>query len=160
MTEVMEAGGEGIIVRTLDGPSLSGDTRYERKHKFVVEVDAVVLGIKPGIGAGSVRLGLIRPKDGAIIEVGCVRSGLRDADVAHLGALLAQGHQPVLTVSFLKARTVGINLVEPNTSILQLRTDKSAEECSTDQLLDVLRRDRASIIDGARPWIEVGDKAA
>jgi hypothetical protein len=156
----MQAGGEGIIVCTLDGPSLSGDTRYERKYEFVAEIDAVVLGIKPGIGAGSVRLGLIRPRDRATIEIGCVRSGLRDADVAHLGALLTQGHHPVLTISFLKARTVGINLVEPTTSILQLRADKSADECTTQQLLDLLGQERAPMIDDAQPRILAGDQAA
>jgi ATP-dependent DNA ligase len=152
MSEVMQTGGEGIIVRTLDAPSLQGDTRYERKYKFVAEVDAIVIGIKPGIGTGSVRLGLLRPRDGATIEVGCVRSGLRDMDIAHLGALLTQGRQPVLTVSFLKARTVGINLVEPITSILRHRNDKSASECTTAQLLELLGQDRAAMIDNARPW--------
>ena len=152
MSEVMQADGEGIIVRTLDAPSLQGDTRYERKYKFVAEVDAIVIGIKPGIGTGSARLGLLRPRDGAIIEVGCVRSGLRDGDISHLGALVAQGKQPVLAVSFLKARTVGINLVEPATSLLHLRNDKSASECTTDQLIELLGQDRAAMIDNARPW--------
>jgi hypothetical protein len=83
-----------------------------------------------------------------------------DADVAHLGVLLAQGHQPVLQVSFLKARTVGIILVEPTTSITQLRTDKTADECTIDQLLAVVGWDRASMIDDARPWLGTGDVAA
>lgn len=126
----------------------------------MVELDTVVLGIKPGIGTGSVRLGLVRPRYRAMVEIGCVRSGLRDADVARLGVLLAQGHKPVLTISFLKARTVGIILVEPTISITQLRTDKTAEECTTDQLLDVLGRDRASMIDDARPWLATGELAA
>ncbi|MBF6611610.1 MAG: WGR domain-containing protein [Chloroflexi bacterium] len=160
MSEVMLASGEGIVVRTLDAPSLQGDTRYERKYKFVAEVDAIVIGIKPGIGTGSVRLGLLRPTDGAIIDVGCVRSGLRDADIAHLGALLAQGKEPVLTVSCLKARTVGISLVEPRTSILHLRDDKSASECTTNQLVELLGQDRAAMIDNARPWSAVLSRAA
>lgn len=160
VSEVMRMGGEGIIVRTLDAPSLQGDTRYERKYKFVAEVDTVVIGIKPGIGTGSVRLGLVRPRDRATIEVGCVRSGLRDADIAHLSALMAQGRQPVLTVSFLKARTVGIHLVEPTTSISRLRTDKDAKECTTDQLVDILGADRSDLIDTAHGWSVMKKQAA
>lgn len=161
MTEVKQAGGEGIIIRTLNAPSLPGTCRHERKHKFVADVDAIVISVKPGISTGSVRLGLVRPKDGAIIEVGCVRSGLRDADIAHLETLLSQAHGagdgersslPVLTVSFLKARTVGIALVEPTTSIRNLRTDKLASECTTDQLVEILGDDRAAMIDNARPY--------
>ncbi len=176
MSGVMQAGGEGIIVRTLDAPSLQGDTRHERKLKFVADVDAIVIGIKPGVdaspGSGSLRLGLVRPEDGAIIEVGCVRSGLRDADIAHIGTLLLeQGRDkahvlstpptppslpilplpPVMTVSFLKARTVGITLVEPTTAITRLRTDKHAIECTTDQLVEVLGEDRVAMISNARP---------
>ena len=152
ISEVKQSGGEGIIVRTLAAPSLQGDTRHERKYKFVAQVDTIVIGIKPGSGLGSVRLGLLRPKDGALIEVGCVRSGLRDADIAHLSTLLAQCCQPVLTVSFLKARTVGINLVEPTTAISHLRTDKDARECTTDQLVDILGEARAAMFESAHSW--------
>jgi hypothetical protein len=153
LAEVQSAGGEGIIVRALHGPSVTGNTRYELKYKLLAEIDAFVIGIKPGLATGSARLALVRPSDGAILEVGNVRSGLRDKDIAELREMLARGEQPVLSVSFLKARTVGITLVEPTTSISSLRTDKLASECTTDQLVEVLGNSRVAMIASATPAI-------
>lgn len=149
LVDVLEAGGEGVIIRTLSASYAQGNDKHTRKLKYLADVDAIVIGVKPGIGTGSVRLGLIRPADGAVIEIGSVRSGLRDADIAQLTQLLAGGKQPVLSVSFLLARTVGITLVEPTTSISNLRDDKLAVDCTTDQLVEVLGADRASMIASA-----------
>lgn len=130
---ILASGGEGVIVRTLDAPYEGGDTKHIRKFKFVADLDAIVLGINVGKATGSVQLGLVRPSDGALIEIGNVRSGLNDAAMMRLAEMLRQGEQPVLTVTYLPIRTVGIMLVEPKTSIQKLRTDKLAIECTTDQ---------------------------
>jgi predicted DNA-binding WGR domain protein len=130
---ILAARGEGVIVRTLDAPYEGGDTKYIRKFKFLADLDAIVISINPGTSTGSVRLGLVRPTDGALIHIGNVRSGLNDQAIMHLAEMLEQGEQPVLTVTYLPIRTVGITLVEPQTSIQKLRTDKMAAECTTDQ---------------------------
>ena len=152
---VRESGGEGLVIRHLDGPSLAGDTRFERKIKYCLEIDAVALGIKPGIGAGSVRYGVRRQSDGAWIELGTVRSGLRDEDVTAIAAALARAEaggepRPVLTVSFLAARTVGIAPVEPR--VVRLREDKPPEDCGAEQLIEALGADRAPMIASARAF--------
>ena len=139
---VLARGGEGVIIRTMDAPYLEGDTRHVRKVKFCATLDAFVIRINPGLATGSVTLGLLRPSDGAIIEICNVRSGLKDPDITHLGALLASGEHPVLEVEYLPARSVTHKIVEPKTSIAALRTDKIWQECSTDQL----GNDKAAII--------------
>jgi ATP-dependent DNA ligase len=146
LAEVRAAGGEGIIVRTLAGPSEPGDTRHERKHKLQASMDVLAIGIKPGIGSGSVRMGLIRPDDGATIEVGTVRNGLTERDLARISSALRQGERPVLEVTFLPARTVGIALVEPTA---RLRTDKAAAECSTAQYAEVFGGARDALLAAA-----------
>lgn len=147
LARVQAAGGEDIIVRTLAAPTVPGDTPYERKHKLLASIDVVAVGIKPGVGAGSVRMGLVRERDHAVIEVGSVRSGLTDRGVETLGAALARGEQPVLDVTFLPARTVGLSLVEP--VVVRVRTDKRGAECTTTQLVEVFGPARQLLIDAA-----------
>ncbi|MCC6628220.1 MAG: hypothetical protein IT340_12565 [Chloroflexi bacterium] len=147
------AGAEGVIFRQVAGPSREGPnpSPHEGKVKFVAELDAIVIGVRRGAAAGSLRLGLVRPADGAVIEVGTVRSGLTDDDVAAIAALVQAGQRPVLTITYLPARTVGLTLVEPTTSRRALRSDKAAADCTTEQVLDVLGEDRAALIAGASP---------
>ena len=142
---VLARGGEGVIIRTLDAPYVEGDTRHVRKVKFCASLDAFVIRINPGLATGSVTLGLLRPADSAIIEICNVRSGLKDPDITHLGALLASGERPVLEVEYLPARSVTHKIVEPKTSLAALRTDKAWQECSTDQL----GSDKAAIVSAA-----------
>ena len=126
--------GEGVIVRTLSAPYQIGDTKDIRKYKYLDDLDAIVIGIQKGVSTGSVILGLIRPSDKKVIEICRVRSGLLDKDLEKLSAMLDRGEIPVLKVQYLPIRTVGIKLVEPKTSIKDLRTDKLASDCTTDQL--------------------------
>jgi ATP-dependent DNA ligase/predicted DNA-binding WGR domain protein len=148
VADIQAAGLEGIIVRTMTAPYQPGDTRHVRKFKFLFDIDCLVVGIRPGVATGSAILGLIRPSDGAIIEVGNVRSGLVDADLLRLGEMLAQGERPVLKVAYLPVRTVGIKLVEPKTSIAELRTDKLASECTTDQFGPA----KTQMVEAAKPF--------
>lgn len=133
---VAARGGEGIVIRTLDAPYVEGDTRHVRKIKFLADLDAFVVRVNPGLATGSVTLGLVRPADGAVIEVCNVRSGLTDADIAALDELVQKGERPVLTVEYLPARTVGVRLVEPKvrTSAGLARGDKEWRECHTTQM--------------------------
>jgi hypothetical protein len=132
------AGAEGVIFRDLHAPYTPGDCRSIRKWKFVSDVDCVVVGANNGAAGGSLRLALRRPSDNALIAVGSVRSGLGQADITAIRTRLDRGEQPVIRVTFLPARTVGIALVEPIAASADLRDDKSARECVTDQLLDLL----------------------
>jgi len=133
---VAARGGEGVVIRTLDAPYVEGDTKHVRKIKFLADLDAFVIRVNPGKATGSVVLGLVRPDDGAVIEVCNVRSGLTDSDITALEAKLAAGERPVLTVEYLPARTIGIRLVEPKVRALGgvVRTDKTWQECHTTQL--------------------------
>jgi len=142
---VLARGGEGVIIRTLNAPYVEGDTRHVRKVKFCASLDAFVIRINPGLATGSVTLGLLRPSDGAVIEICNVRSGLKDPDITRLGVLLASGERPVLEVEYLPARSVTHKIVEPKTSIAALRTDKTWQECGTDQL----GTDKAAIVAAA-----------
>jgi hypothetical protein len=129
---VREDGGEGVIIRNLSAPY--SQAKGILKYKFTNDLDAIVIGMKPGTNGGSLRLGLRRLSDNAVIEVGCVRSGLTSEDLRWFIDRLTSGQYPVLKVTFLPARTVGLSLVEPTTSRSWLRADKTAWQCTTDQL--------------------------
>ncbi|HEU5377137.1 MAG TPA: hypothetical protein VFV38_17030 [Ktedonobacteraceae bacterium] len=145
--EVQYTGGEGVVIRNLNAPYQTGGFKY----KFLEDIDAFVFGIEPGISAGSLKLALVRPTDGAIIEIGHVRSGLTDADVEQVRQMVVQGQHPVFRVRYLPASTVGITLVQPQTSLAYLRTDKTAQECTTDQFGPA----KAALIAQARPIMRV-----
>jgi ATP-dependent DNA ligase/predicted DNA-binding WGR domain protein len=146
--QVERRGGEGLIVRDLAGVYQTGDTKYVRKYKFRAEIDCEILYVKPGIGTGSVGLGLTRPSDNAIIELGTARGGLTDPDMRKLGEMIAAGQRPVIKVEYLPIRTVGISPVEPTLYMKDLRTDKTAQECTTDQF----GPEKQLMVEAAKPW--------
>jgi hypothetical protein len=127
--ELLRGGGEGIIVRKLTASAQNSPWKY----KFQADLDAFVYAIEPGLAGGSLKLGVLRPADQAVIAIGHVRSGLTVEDLRAIEALLARRQFPVCTVHYLPARTIGFHLVEPHTSISLLRADKLARECTTDQ---------------------------
>lgn len=129
LEEVEQAGGEGVVVRQLSGPYATCASKF----KFTTDIDVFILGIQKGSAAGSLIMGLVRTSDRAILEVGRVRSGLSNQDVLEVAARLALGERPVFRVEYLPARTVGVALVEPRTSMAWLRTDKAWHECLTTQ---------------------------
>lgn len=126
---VQVASGEGVVLRSLSGDYASSPLKY----KFVTDIDVFVIGVNTGLSAGSLGLGLVRHTDGAVIAVGNVRAGLSDNDVNAVRTMLAGGVRPVFTVTYLPARTVDIQLVEPRTGMALLRSDKDASECTTEQ---------------------------
>ena len=126
---VQAASGEGVVLRSLSGDYAAGPFKF----KFVTDIDVFVIGVNEGLSAGSLKLGLVRHTDGAVICVGNVRAGLTDSNVNAVRAMLADGQRPVFTVTYLPKRTVGIQLVEPSTSMALLRTDKDPAECTTEQ---------------------------
>jgi hypothetical protein len=129
LQEIQAAGGEGVVFRSLSASYATGGFKY----KFLEDIDAFVIGIEPGVSEGSLILGMVRPADHAILEVGRVRSGLTDADIRRVRGMLLRGENPVFRVTYLPASTVGIALVQPQTSMDCLRMDKAAGECTTDQ---------------------------
>jgi len=131
---VRARGGEGIICRDFDGPYIAGDTKHIVKSNCSSDLEAFSLRGNPGVATGLVTLGLVRPSDGRIFEVCNVRSGLRDADLAVLEACIERGDRPVLSVSYLGARSVGLKLVEPRTDMTRLREDRTWQDCVIDQL--------------------------
>ncbi|HEU5379008.1 MAG TPA: hypothetical protein VFV38_26595 [Ktedonobacteraceae bacterium] len=129
LTEIQTAGGEGVVIRSLDAPYTTGGFKY----KFVEDIDAFVIGIEPGVSTGSLILAMVRPSDRAIVEVGHVRSGLNDTDIERVRGMLVRGQSPVFRVTYLPSSTIGMTLVQPKTSMDALRTDKEARDCTTDQ---------------------------
>jgi hypothetical protein len=123
-----------------------------------------VIGFEPGSAEGSVRLGLVRPSDGAVIEIGNVRAGLSDADIRVLRVMREHGQWPVLTVEYLPIRTVGITLVEARVvgsararskssddvsgqaQAARLRSDKRAQDCTTDQFREHFGAEKDALI--------------
>ena len=135
LTEVEATGLEGVVLRHLSAPYAEAGFKY----KVLAEVDAFVIGMVPGVSAGSLTLAMVRAEDRAIIEVGHVRSGLNDAEVRAVQTLVEQARQgkgtyPVFRVSYLPASTNGLSLVQPKTSMECLRDDKTPQECTTGQL--------------------------
>jgi hypothetical protein len=139
-----QQGREGVVVRQFEGAYSA--TRAAQKFKFLAELDAVVIGFEPGSSEGSVRLGLVRPSDGAVIEIGNMRAGLSDGDIRVLRNMRADGQWPVLTVEYLPIRTVGVTLVEARTSLARLRTDKRAQDCTTDQFREQFGPEKDALI--------------
>jgi hypothetical protein len=127
--QIQGSSGEGIVIRRLESP-------YEEsplKFKFLADLDAFVIGVNDGVAEGSLKFGVIRSTDGATIEVANVRSGFVDADVRAVREMLKRGERPVFTVRYLPIRTIGIQLVEPRSGMAFLRSDKEAQECTTEQ---------------------------
>lgn len=143
--EVEATGGEGVVIRRLNAHY--ADTGF--KYKFLDDIDAVVIGIEPGVAAGSLNLALLRPADRAVIAIGNVRSGLTNQDVEAVRVLLAQGHFPVFPITYLPASTIGITLVQPRTSLALLRQDKDPQDCTTDQF----GAEKAELIAQATPVV-------
>jgi hypothetical protein len=116
------------------------------KLKFVADIDAFVIAVSDGIAEGSLKLGVLRPTDQAIVEVANVRSGFTDADIRAIRKMLEQGMRPVFTVTYLPVLTIGIQLVEPRSGMAFLHTDKDTIEYTTDQF----RPEKADSIAKAR----------
>ena len=152
LAEVEAAGGEGIILRDLDGPSIPGDTRHELKWKLKGELDVVVLEHqrRGGMVTGTFLVGVRREADNAWIALGNANTGLSKAQFAAVQAAVEAGQSVVLRIAFLSVRTVGIRPVEP--IVLEVRTDKSAADCTADQLVEALGADRAALIAAAPAW--------
>lgn len=146
---VQEDGGEGVVLRALEGPSLPGNTPHERKVKFLAELDAFVLGVKETSRDASLRLGLVRAGTPNVIEIGSLRSGFTNASIEAVRERLKTESYPVLRVTFLPARTVGVRLVEPKSGPALFRDDKPWYDCSTEQLIDVFGEGRRAAIDQA-----------
>jgi predicted DNA-binding WGR domain protein len=112
---------EGIILRRIDAPYRPGRTEDMLKHKFVKEADVVVMEINRG-GKDNCVVGLYDTA-GNLVEVGQVTTiGKGSIEVGQ-----------VIEVRFLY-------VVDPDSPrlyqprIMRVRTDKSAAECSMEQL--------------------------
>ena len=148
LDDIMARKAEGVVVRRLT--SLYNEARAVQKYKLYDTIDAIGIGIRQKGQLGSITLGLVRESDGATIEIGHVRSGLRPQDVVSLREQIEQGHYPVLAVSYILDSTHGITLVQPSTSVKDgLRVDKYPFQCTTGQLIDQLGEDRHDLIERA-----------
>lgn len=152
-----ERGLEGIVAKRLDSVYEPGKrSRSWRKIKVVHEVDAVIVGWRPGAGhrqraIGSIVLGLY--DGGELRYVGSVGSGFDDRSLAAMAELLAHyvTPQPPIDVSVVPSADeivwatpdlVAVVEYREVTSALHLRapvfkgmrSDKSPDECTLDQL--------------------------
>lgn len=141
--DVQASAGEGIVLRRL----LANYSESPLKWKFVTDLDAFVLSVNEGLAEGSLKFGVRRLVDNAVIEVANVRSGFTDNDIRVVRSMLERGERPVFTITYLPIRTIGIQLVEPRSGLAFLRTDKDASECTTEQFGE----EKALIIAQAKP---------
>jgi predicted DNA-binding WGR domain protein len=123
---VWAAGGEGLIIKQLDAPYLSGGRTAWQKVKRVLTADAVVIGLEPGQGkhAGTVGALIVAQHDatGALVEVARV-AGFTDS------------FRRAITPA-LKGRVVEFAYQERTTAgryrhprFLRLRVDKAPADC-------------------------------
>jgi hypothetical protein len=143
IADIQASAGEGIIVRRLD----SDYAESPLKWKFVADLDAFAIGVNTGLAEGSLKFGVFRSTDGAVIEIANVRSGFNDNDIRTVRRMIEQGAHPVFRITYLPIRTVGIHLVEPRSGMAFLRTDKDAYQCTTEQFGE----EKASDIMQAKP---------
>lgn len=130
LADIHEAGGKGdhqvirgIIFRDVHAPYRSGRTDVLKKHKFIKEIDAYVVEVGKGGKENAVLA--VRDSNGKEVIVG---------QVSTIGKGKIEVGQ-TLEVAFLYIT----NLAKPvlfQPTILRVRTDKSGEECSIDQLKD------------------------
>ena len=148
---------EGIVAKRLDSVYEPGRrSRRWRKIKVVHDVDAVVLGSRPGSGGrsgsiGSLVLGLY--EEGALRYVGSVGSGFDDRTLRAMGELLEhyETDEPPLDpasvpssdeIAWARPELVAVVEYREVTSAVHLRapvfkgmrTDKAPSECTVDQL--------------------------
>lgn len=120
---VLESGGEGFIVKRLDG-SYDWDSRVDHSLKIKVThtVDAVVIDRNRGVDDNMVLA--LYNEAGEQVEIGNTSAiGKPDAQIGE-----------VVEVKYLYAGQGG-RLVQP--TVLRMRDDKQPHECRTDQLVFV-----------------------
>ena len=126
---VQVGGGEGVVVRRLFGDYRESPGKY----KFVADLNAFVLGVNAGLAGGSLKLGVVRRADGAIIEVANVRSGLTDSDIAAVQEMLDPGEAARVHRDLSPGTHCGRAPGGTRSSMTLLRSDKEAAECTDEQ---------------------------
>lgn len=116
---------EGVIFRDAHAAYRSGRTDVLRKHKFVREIDAYVVEVGKGGKENAVLA--VRDADGKEVVIG---------QVSTIGKGRIEVGQ-TLEVQFLYVTSAAKPVLFQPT-ILRVRTDKIAEECSTEQLRDAV----------------------
>lgn len=124
LERIWARGGEGLIVKELGAPYLSGNRTSWAKLKRFATADAVIVGIEPGKGkyagmTGALVLGQYR--DGTLIEITRV-SGMTDAERASLGEA-DRGR----VVEFAFQERTADSYRHPR--FLRLRDDKEPADC-------------------------------
>ena len=116
---------EGVIFRDVHAGYRPGRTDALKKHKFVKEVDAYVVEVGKG------------GKENAVLAVRNERG-----EQVIVGQVSTIGKGPIAVGQVLEVQFLYItSLAKPvlfQPTILRVRTDKSAEECSTEQLRDAV----------------------
>lgn len=138
-------GGEGLVVKHTQGKYRPGKrVDHMLKAKFTSTADCIVLERGPGNGRNGtgnwLRLGVYKPVDG-LDEQGGIRIG-PSVEITHelveIGRCSTIGKPyakqgDVVEVKYLY-RGAGGKLVQP--TMLRVRDDKAADECSLDQFRD------------------------
>jgi ATP-dependent DNA ligase len=119
---IMREHGEGFVMKDLTAPyrPSDGNRRWNFKYKFWKTTDCVVLGPSPK-GHDSVRVG-VYDETNKLIDIGGI-------------SLVSKEKLAIRTVVEVKYlySTRNRHIVQP--SLLRVRTDKEARECTTSQLV-------------------------
>lgn len=121
LDQLKSTGREGVVFKHREMPYLSGRAKAFVKYKFTHTVDCIVIGLNAD-GKDNYVLGLYH--NGEIIQVGKVIKTHQKIDIGD-----------ILEVKCLYA-TSGLKLFQPTSP--KLRVDKSASECTTEQLYPIL----------------------
>lgn len=137
---VVKEGGEGVMFKMVDGIYEPGERSPAWvKWKAWKEVDCIVASVSP-TGKSSVGLAMVHDGDWDGKVLGTLTTGAKIVDVGRCKVkermlqILQRGH--VISVKYLYLGE-GNRLYSP--SMLTMRTDKTAIDCTTDQLVGVNR---------------------
>lgn len=133
--QIKALGGEGVVIKRLNGRYRNGRHNDWMKYKTVREVTCIAMGYEPGKGSradiGAVLLAMVDETTGKSVYVGKVGSGFTEQSIAKMKADLDQGILPIVEVQVL-GRTKTDKLRHP--VFKGERTDILAYEVRSTQL--------------------------
>lgn len=133
--KIKALGGEGVVVKRLEGRYQRGRHSDWRKYKTIREVTCIAIGYEPGKGSradiGAVLLAMVDESTGKSVYVGKVGSGFTESEIRSLKGDLDKGVLPIVEIRVL-GRTKTDKLRHP--VYKGLRTDILPYEVRSTQL--------------------------
>lgn len=134
LEEIQTEGGEGVVFKRLDSRYMVGESDLWRRHKFVQDVDVVVVGA--GHEGKDNYVLAMADETGDLILPG----GIRGREVGRVSGKTGDAKHGLVEIGkVVSVKIVGVGssgrLVEP--TMPRVRDDKSPAECTIDQLATI-----------------------